>query len=130
MSVRPRLLTRSSGRLLIRRGVQSLLLILILIIVNFLLIHLAPGDPVHILAGQSGDERYYEFIRAKFGLDRPLVTQLWIYLSDVLRGDFGYSLGYQQPVVAVIAGRVAATLLLMVSAVCLSSLAGVALGVE
>ncbi len=130
MSVWRQLLSRSSGRLLIRRAVQSLFLILTLIIINFLLIHLAPGDPVHILAGQSGDEKYYEFIRAKFGLDRPLGTQLWIYLSDVLRGDFGYSLGYQQPVVAVIAGRVPATLLLMLSAVSLSSVVGVVLGVE
>lgn len=130
MSVWRQLLSRSSGRLLIRRTVQSLFLILILIIINFLLIHLAPGDPVHILAGQSGDEKYYEFIRAKFGLDQPLGTQLWIYLSGVLRGDFGYSLGYQQPVIAVIFERVPATLLLMLSAVSLSSVAGVVLGVE
>lgn len=109
---------------------QALLLILALIIINFLLIHLAPGDPVHLLAGQSGDEKYYQFIRTKFGLDKSLVTQLWIYLESILRGDFGYSLGYQQPVVAVILERVPATLILTLSAVSLSSLAGVVLGVE
>ena len=130
MRLRRQLLSRSSGRLLIKRAVQSLLLILILIIINFLLIHLAPGDPAHLLAGQSGDEKYYEFIRAKFGLDRPLGTQLWIYLSRVLRGDFGYSLGYQQPVIAVIFERIPATLLLMLSAIFLSSIIGVVLGVE
>ncbi len=75
------ILSRNSSRFFIRRAIQSLLLILILIAVNFLLIHVAPGDPVHMLAGQSGDEKYYEFIRAKFGLDQPLTTQLWIYLS-------------------------------------------------
>ncbi len=123
-------LPRSFGRLLIRRVVQSILLILVLIAINFLLIHLAPGDPVHILAGQSGDETYYAFIRAKFGLNQPLGTQLWIYLSSVLRGDLGYSLGYQQPVIAVIFERVPATLLLMLSAVSLSSVVGVVLGVE
>ncbi|MBA3766884.1 MAG: ABC transporter permease [Acidobacteria bacterium] len=125
-----RFLAPSFGRLLIRRATQSLLLILLLISINFFLIHLAPGDPAHILAGQSGDEKYYEFIRAKFGLDRPLATQLWIYLSSLLRGDFGYSLGYQQSVISVIAGRVPATLLLMLSAVSLSSIGGVVLGVE
>ena len=130
MRLRRQLLSRSFARLLIRRAVQSLLLILILIIINFLLIHLAPGDPAHLLAGQSGDEKYYEFIRAKFGLDRPLGTQLWIYLSRVLRGDFGYSLGYQQPVIAVIVERIPATLLLMLSAIFLSSIIGVVLGVE
>jgi len=130
MKLRRQLRARSSGRFFLRRAVQAILLILMLICINFLLIHLAPGDPAHILAGQSGDEKYYEFIRARFGLDRPLGTQLWIYLSSVARGDFGYSLGYQQPVIAVIFERVPATLLLMLSAVSLSSVAGVALGVE
>jgi len=124
------LVTRSFGRLLIKRIVQSFFLILVLVTINFLLIHLAPGDPAHILAGQTGDEQYYEFIRAKFGLDQPLGRQLWIYLSSVVRGDFGYSLGYQQSVVAVISERVPATLLLMLSAVSFSSVAGVVLGVE
>ncbi len=45
------------------------------------------GDPVYYLAGQSGDEAYYVFIRAKFGLDEPLTTQLWVNLGSVLRGD-------------------------------------------
>ena len=125
-----RILSRRFLKFLVRRAAQSLLLVLVLVAVNFLLIHLAPGDPVHALAGQSGDEKYYEFIRAKFGLDQPLGTQLWIYLSRVLRGDLGYSLSHQQPVAAVIFGRLPATLLLMLSAVTLSSLAGVALGVE
>lgn len=83
-----------------------------------------------MLAGQSGDENYYAFIRAKFGLDQPLGTQLWIYLTSVLRGDLGYSLGYQQPVVLVILERIPATLLLMLSAIFLSTTAGVILGVE
>jgi peptide/nickel transport system permease protein len=118
------------AKFLVRRAVQSLFLILALIVVNFLLIHLAPGDPVHFLAGQSGDEKYYEFVRAKFGLDKPLGTQLWIYISGVFRGDLGYSLGYQQPVADVIFERVPATLLLVLSALTLSSLSGLVLGVE
>ncbi|MGI8836066.1 MAG: ABC transporter permease [Pyrinomonadaceae bacterium] len=124
------ILPRFSARFFVRRAIQSLLLILILIVVNFLLIHLAPGDPVHLLAGQSGDEKYYEFIRAKFGLNQPLATQLWIYLSTVVRGDLGYSLGYQQSVTQVIIARIPATLLLTTSAVLVSSFAGVVLGVE
>ncbi|MGI8656317.1 MAG: ABC transporter permease [Pyrinomonadaceae bacterium] len=130
MRFRRHLRARSFVRLLVRRAVQSVFLILVLILVNFLLIHLAPGDPVQLLAGQSGDEKYYEFIRAKFGLDKALGTQLWIYLSSVLRGDFGYSLGYQQPVINVIFERIPATLLLMLCAVSLSSIIGVILGVE
>ena len=117
-------------RLLVRRVIQSLILVLLLIVINFFLIHLAPGDPVYYLAGQSGDEAYYELIRAKFGLDQPLTTQLWVYLSSVLRGDLGYSLSYQQPVAAVIFSRVPATLLLIVSAILMASVGGILLGVE
>ena len=110
------ILSRVSGRFVVRRAIQALLLILILIVINFVLIHLAPGDPVHLLAGQSGDEKYYEFIRAKFGLDQPLAMQLWIYLSNVLRGDLGYSLGYQQTVLGVIVSRIFPKLALEVKA--------------
>ncbi|MCA1619645.1 MAG: ABC transporter permease [Acidobacteria bacterium] len=130
MRPRRKLLPAYSGRLLFGRAVQSVFLILVLVVINFLLIHLAPGDPAQILAGQSGDEQYLQFIRARFGLDQPLGAQLWIYLSGVLRGDFGYSLGYQQPVLSVIFERVPATLLLVLTAVTLSSAAGVVLGVE
>ena len=124
------LFSRVFNRFLIKRIVQSLVLILLLIVINFFLIHLAPGDPVYYLAGQSGDEQYYQLIRAKFGLDQPLLTQLWVYLASVLRGDLGFSLSYQQPVSAVIFARVPATLLLILSAILMASFGGVLLGVE
>lgn len=130
MTFGPWLFPGLSSRFLLKRLVQSLIVILILMTINFTLIHLAPGDPVHILAGQSGDEKYFEFIRSKFGLNRPLATQLWIYISSVLRGDFGYSLHFQQPVLNVIFARIPATLLLMLSALTLSSVLGVMLGAE
>ena len=116
--------------LLIRRAAQSVILILLLIVINFFLIHLAPGDPVYYLAGQSGDEAYYTLIRAKFGSDQPLTTQLWVYLGSVLHGDLGFSLTYQQPVSAVIFSRVPATLLLVLSALFIASVGGILLGVE
>jgi len=118
------------SRFLIRRAFQSLWLILLLIALNFMLIHLAPGDPVYLLAGQSGDEQYFQFIREKFGLDQPLTVQLGRYLAGVVRGDFGYSLAYQQPVANLVFSRVPATLLLMLTALSLSTTGGVCLGVE
>ena len=124
------LFSRFFNRFLLKRIIQSLVLILLLIVINFFLIHLAPGDPVYYLAGQSGDEQYYAMIRAKFGLDQPLTTQLWVYLASVLRGDLGFSLSYQQPVSAVILARVPATLLLILSALLMASVSGVLLGVE
>src|SRR5262245_757814 len=112
------------------RILQSVWLILSLIALNFMLIHLAPGDPVHLLAGQSGDERYFAFIREKFGLDQPLTAQLWKYLLNIARGDFGYSLAYQQPVLKLVLSRAPATLLLMTAALLISSAGGILLGVE
>jgi peptide/nickel transport system permease protein len=121
---------RQSRRFLARRLLHSFWLILLLIVLNFTLIHLAPGDPVHMLAGASGDEQYIAFMRARFGLDQPLTVQLGRYLLNVARGDFGYSLAFQQPVLSLILSRVPATLLLMITALALSSTCGVWLGVE
>ncbi len=122
--------SRFSKRFLLRRFVQSVILIFLLIVINFFLIHLAPGDPATYLAGQSGNEEYYQFIRAKFGLDKPLLTQLWVYLTQILQGDFGYSLSYQQPVSSVILSRVPATVLLTLSSMIIATCFGVVLGVE
>lgn len=121
---------RTSARFLLRRFIQSIILILLLVVVNFFLIHLAPGDPVTYLAGQSGNEQYYEFIREKFGLNEPLLTQLWIYFTQILRGDLGYSLSYQQSVSQVIFSRVPATLLLTLSSMIIATILGIILGVE
>lgn len=121
---------RTSARFLFRRFIQSVILILLLIVVNFFLIHLAPGDPVTYLAGQSGNEQYYEFIREKFGLNEPLLTQLWVYFKQILNGDLGYSLSYQQSVSNVIFSRVPATLLLTLSSMIIATISGIILGVE
>ena len=69
---------------IVRRLIAALPLILGVLVITFLLIHLAPGDPVYILAGEGGDEAYYAQIRASYGLDRPLPEQLARY---VLEGD-------------------------------------------
>lgn len=115
---------------LVRRAAQAAILIVLLIVFNFFLIHIAPGDPVNYLAGQSGDEQYFALIRAKFGLDQPLLTQLWVYLSGVLRGDLGYSLSHQQSVLSVILGRLPATLLLVIPSIVIAAVLGIFLGVE
>jgi peptide/nickel transport system permease protein len=114
----------------LRRLIQAVPLVLAILVLTFALVHLAPGDPIYALAGQSGDAAYYASMRAKFGLDRPLVEQLGIYLVNALHGDFGYSYTHSQPVFVVIAGRIPATLLLMVPAVVLSSVLGVWFGAQ
>jgi peptide/nickel transport system permease protein len=118
-----------SARYLLRRLAQLVPAVAGIVLVAFVIIHVAPGDPVLALAGQHGDAAYYAFMRAKFGLDRPLPEQLVVYAANVVRGDLGTSYVHGRPVVAVLLERLPATLLLMTSALLASSLAGIPLGV-
>jgi peptide/nickel transport system permease protein len=118
-----------TGRYVVRRVAQLLPTTAAILLVGFLLIHLAPGDPVLALAGQNGDAEYYAFVREEFGLDEPLATQLATYAGNVVRGDLGISYVQGRPVADVIAERLPATLLLTGSALVVSTLVGIAVGV-
>ncbi|SNR81991.1 ABC transporter permease [Blastococcus mobilis] len=116
-------------RYVVRRVAQLAPTAAAILLVGFLLIHLAPGDPVLALAGQNGDAEYYALVREKFGLDEPLLQQLATYAGNVVQGDLGTSYVQGRPVVEAIAERLPATLLLTGTALALSTLAGLALGV-
>lgn len=113
---------------LTRRLIQVPLLMLGIVVFAFVLIHLAPGDPVITLAGEYGNAAYYREMREKFGLDRPVQEQLLIYLTNLAQGDLGYSYVIGRPVLDVIMSRLPTTLLLMVTAFLLSTVAGIILG--
>src|SRR5262245_7758583 len=117
-----------SRRYLLRRLGQALPAVAGLLVLTFILIHAAPGDPVIALGGEHGDAGYYAFIRARFGLDRPIREQLLVYARNVIGGDLGTSFVHGRPVVRVIGERLPATVLLMSTALLVSSLAGLALG--
>ena len=76
-----------------------------------------------------GDTAYFAAMRAKYGLDRPLATQLGLYLWGTVQGEFGYSFAYARPVFAVIFSRLPPTLLLMGVSLAVSTTAGIWLGV-
>jgi peptide/nickel transport system permease protein len=116
-------------RYVVRRLAQLVPTAAAILLVGFLLIHVAPGDPVLALAGQNGDAEYYAFVRDKFGLDEPLPTQLGSYVGNVVRGDLGSSYVQGRPVAEVIAERLPATLLLTGTALLISTLVGLGLGV-
>ncbi len=120
-----------SASFLFRRLVYGLILMLGVVVLNFLLIRLAPGDPAMVIAGEmgGGDQALLDAIRTQYGLDRPLLTQLGIYLGNVLRGDLGQSYFFNQPVATLIGNRIGPTILLVLSAQVLSILLGVFLGV-
>ncbi len=113
------------------RLAQGLALVLAVVVLNFVLVHAAPGDPVETIAGASGgmDEKLQAELRAQYGLDQPLPMQLGIYLGKVLRGDLGYSYFFNLPVSGLIAERVPATLALVLTSVLAAFLIGTTLGV-
>jgi len=117
---------------ILRRIAFAAGLMLAVIVLNFLLIRIAPGDPVETVAGATGgmSEELRASLSHAWGLDLPLSTQLWIYLKRVLQGDLGYSYYFNAPVFDLIVGRIGPTLLLITSSVFVSLLIGVGLGVR
>ena len=101
------------GRLLL-----AIPVLLGIVVLNFFLIHLAPGDAASVLAGESGaaSTEYMEQLRHKFGLDQPLGTQFVVYLTSMLHLDLGYSFRNDSPVTALILDRLWPTGLLMLTA--------------
>ena len=112
-----------------RRLVEAVVLIIGAAALGFVLVHLAPGDPVAILAGERSSPEFQDRLRHELGLDQPLGTQLVKYLQHLAVGDLGYSFTYQAPVGTVILSRLQPTLLLMGASFVLSAIAGVWLGV-
>ncbi len=117
-------------RFLLPRLAKMAGVVLAIIVIDFLLIHAAPGDPASVMAGQSGaaDEKFLEQLRHEFGLDQSLATQLWLYVDAIAHGNLGTSHVQQRGVASLIAERLPATLLLTGSAFAFSLLAGVSLG--
>lgn len=113
------------------RLLQAIGLVLAVVVLNFVLVHAAPGDPVETIAGASGgmSPELMAQLRTQYGLDEPLPVQLFVYLGKVVRGDLGYSYFFNLPVTNLIAERVPATLLLVLSSVLLAFVVGTALGV-
>ena len=119
------------SRFLVRRFAQLIPVALAIATLNFLLLHLAPGDAADIVAGQAGHAtpEFVAQLRRDFGLDRPLYEQYLIYVARLVSFDLGYSFVYQRPVAELILERLPATLLLMIAAITVAIAFGVVLGV-
>ncbi len=96
------------------RLAKGIVVLFAIAVLNFFLIRAAPGDPAQVLAGEAGaaDEQLLIQLRERFGLDQPLLTQLWVYLKGYLTFDLGFSYRQQQSVLSLILDRLPATLLL------------------
>jgi peptide/nickel transport system permease protein len=106
-------------------------LLLAVVVLNFLLIQAAPGDPAQVIAGEMGgaSPEIMAEIRTRYGLDRSIPEQLATYVGKVAKGDLGYSFYFNEPVSRLILGRLPATALLVLSSLALAVLIGAGLGI-
>lgn len=116
---------------LLVRSIYAIILLLAVLVLNFSMMHLAPGDVADTIAQANGgaDAEVLEAIRTEYGLDQPFLVQLGRYIGNVMQLNLGYSFYYREPVTELILQRLPATLLLVFSAQILALLLGVLLGV-
>ncbi|MDI4231287.1 ABC transporter permease [Bradyrhizobium sp. Arg237L] len=115
---------------LTQRIMKAIVVLLAIVVLNFFLIRLAPGDPAVVMAGEAGasDQLFVAQLREKFGLDQPLPVQLYRYVKGIATFDLGFSFRQQAPVSQLILERLPATLLLTGTAFAISLLSGVLFG--
>jgi peptide/nickel transport system permease protein len=118
-------------RLLRRRLVQAVPLILGVVVINFVLIHLAPGSFLELMTAENqvSDPATVALLRKTYGMEDPVWLQLVKYVWALLHLDFGFSYRQNMPVIDAIALNLPATLLLMLSSIALAFVVGVAAGV-
>jgi peptide/nickel transport system permease protein/oligopeptide transport system permease protein len=113
--------------------VRTLLLSLITLfgvsVLIFLMLRVLPGDPARVLAGLDASAEQVDRLRAELGLDQPLLSQYWSFISGVLQGDLGTSARTSRPVTLEIVARMPATLTLAAVATLVGSVVGVSAGV-
>ena len=119
----------AAGRYVGRRLLLVVPTVLGVLLTGFLLVHLAPGDPVIALAGEHGDAAYYADMRQRFGLDQSLPHQLVIYVTRVAVGDLGDSYVQGRSAASIVLEHVPATFLLTGTALLLAVCAAIPLGV-
>jgi peptide/nickel transport system permease protein/oligopeptide transport system permease protein len=114
---------------IVRRLILSIPTLVGVMIVVFLLLYVAPGDPVQDMVGERADAETIARLRKELHLDEPLPKQFALYAGGVLKGDLGNSYITQRPIIRDIKERFPKTLLLAGSAMFLASILGITIGV-
>ena len=116
--------------MLLRRLVISVPLLIGILFFTFMLVRLGGQDPVGLLAGPTATVEEIDIVRAELGLDKPLFTQFWIYLGNIVQGDIGKSWISNQSVLLDILERIPITLELLLWGVAFGSIIGVPVGLR
>ena len=117
------------GRDFIKRLISTIPLLLVISFLVFMFIHMIPGDPAKLIAGQDSTQAEVETVRKQLGLDQPLLKQYGQYMKGLVTGDLGDSIRNGKSVVETIAPRLKPTIMLTVSAMIWATIIGVALGI-
>jgi peptide/nickel transport system permease protein len=117
------------GRFLARRLLHLGPVLLGVSVIVFLVLHLAPGDPAEVMLGANANKEDLDRLRVQLGLDQPLHVQYLHWIGHVARGDLGRSLWMKRPVLGEVLERFKATLILTGTALLLSTVGGIALGI-
>lgn len=117
------------ARLIAFRIAQAIPVMFVVAVLTFLLMHLLPGDPATIIAGDMADQAAIEQVRRDLGLDQPVTTQLWLWVTNLIQGDFGRSLMLNQPVAEAVLQRLPVTGSLALVAFLITIPTGIVLGV-
>lgn len=114
---------------IINRCLQIIPALFVVVTLTFVLTRMIPGDPARAVAGPQASVEDVARLRATMGLDEPLIIQYKDYLLGVLKGDFGTSYSYNQPVLDLVVERIPNTLLLALPAIMFALVTGVSIGV-
>ncbi|MEE4014696.1 ABC transporter permease [Roseibium sp. FZY0029] len=113
---------------ILRRILLLIPVVIGLTVIMFAIARLLPGDPVSLAAGPNATQSEIDALAREFGLDQPIWTQYFDYLSGLLHGDLGTSLLTRRPVAADIAAYLPATLELVIAAMLIAVCIGIPLG--
>jgi peptide/nickel transport system permease protein len=114
---------------IVRRLIQTIIVLLIVTIVTFLLLHITPGDPAAAMLGTEASLEQIKELQKELWLDRPFIVQYAHWLFNVFKGDFGNSIMFREPAIRVFAERLPITLYLTLLATVLSAVVGITAGV-
>jgi len=103
--------------------------LLIVAVLVFLFVHLLPGDPARLMAGQDADASVVALVRQDLGLDKPLYQQFLTFFGNALTGDFGHSMVSKRPVIDEISSRFMPTFWLTLTSMLWSVIIGLLIGV-
>lgn len=116
------------GTYIIRKFLYSILILFGVITVTFCLMYVIPGDPARLMLGQRADVASIEAIRKQLGLDDPMYIQYFRFIGKAVQGDLGRSYSSNRDVLKTITETFPATALLAVSALIISSIIGILIG--